>query len=255
MTMREYQQSEADLGPSKVTGAPSILLLQCDLPRVVTAEHVLCGLAALSAHLHPGILRLARLQDRLASAMARLLVIRALQVQGLSRHASLNSWSKDTFGRPFLEGAPVDFSISHCDAAVVVALTTFGRVGIDVESWCCRDIDSLIPYLSARERSRLVAASDPRREVLCCWCKREALLKADGGGLSASDEDIRDVLTRERSRGGRWFLINLGDEDLCLFLATDLEGAEIIREKICLDELVSCASGLTTFGFSDTISA
>jgi phosphopantetheinyl transferase len=113
----------------------------------------------------------------------------------------------DDKGAPFLPDHPeLSISISHCRAAVAVALSTEGRVGIDVE--CRRKIgDGLLERVCTPDEQAAVRTStDPTMSFLQLWTRKEAVLKMRGtgiqgfgsmvGALAASDCTIKDLDTR-----------------------------------------------------------
>ena len=113
----------------------------------------------------------------------------------------------DDKGAPFLPDHPeLAVSISHCRAAVAVAVSPEGRVGIDVE--CRRKIgDGLLERVcTVDEQAAVRTATDPTMAFLQLWTRKEAVLKMRGTGiqgfgsmvdaLSAKDCRVMDVDTR-----------------------------------------------------------
>lgn len=95
-------------------------------------------------------------------------------------------------GKPFLavrEGLPrIEFNLSHSAELAVLAVTGGRTVGVDVEY--VRDsveIESLAKrFFSARERDCLLSLKrgERQRSFFTCWTRKEAYLKARGGGLT-----------------------------------------------------------------------
>ncbi len=87
-------------------------------------------------------------------------------------------------GKPGVEG--LRFNVSHSGPLAVYAFTLLPDVGIDVEQrrevQGARDIAR--SFFSAAEQAALAAAPDPQAAFLRCWTRKEALIKALGGGLS-----------------------------------------------------------------------
>lgn len=84
----------------------------------------------------------------------------------------------DAKGAPFLPQCPeLAVSISHCRRAVAVAVSSQGRVGIDVE--CRRRVDdSLVERVcSPSEVEAVRGADDPTMAFLRLWTRKEAVLK------------------------------------------------------------------------------
>ena len=87
-------------------------------------------------------------------------------------------------GEPFLPNRPeMHISISHCRAAVAVAASRSGRVGIDIE--CRRSVSAgLIERVCSKEEQEAIGSSkDPVMEFLRCWTRKEAVLKMKGTGI------------------------------------------------------------------------
>lgn len=87
-------------------------------------------------------------------------------------------------GAPYLPAHPeLSVSISHCRAAVAVAVSPEGRVGIDVE--CRRRIgDGLMERVCTPDEQAAVQASpDPTMAFLRLWTRKEAVLKLRGTGI------------------------------------------------------------------------
>ena len=95
-------------------------------------------------------------------------------------------------GKPCLAGhhtgASLHFNVSHCNDVAALAFTTGGEIGVDIEA--VRDMpdaDAITDHLgSAAERMawRALAARDRLRGFFNWWTRKEAFVKARGGGLS-----------------------------------------------------------------------
>jgi len=84
--------------------------------------------------------------------------------------------------RPTLD-LVVDFSLSHCEGRVLCALSTCGKVGVDVEAIGPLRAADFPLYLNADERAW--AGGDARR-FYSIWTRKEAVVKAAGSlGLAA----------------------------------------------------------------------
>jgi 4'-phosphopantetheinyl transferase len=97
-------------------------------------------------------------------------------------------------GRPSVQGAPVEFSVSASGGLAVVAVST-GPVGVDLEVQRTTGRDSPVtPWgaLTATERNRLEALGTDGRTLglLRLWTAKEALLKASGRSLADNPSTI-----------------------------------------------------------------
>ncbi|MFD5428584.1 4'-phosphopantetheinyl transferase family protein, partial [Streptomyces sp. NPDC127084] len=87
-------------------------------------------------------------------------------------------------GKPTLPGTSLELSLSHSGQRVMVALTTAGQVGVDVEE--ITEGRSLpLDVLTARERAELepLAPEERTAAFIRYWARKEAVLKATGDGL------------------------------------------------------------------------
>ncbi|MBQ9474284.1 MAG: 4'-phosphopantetheinyl transferase superfamily protein [Bacteroidales bacterium] len=92
--------------------------------------------------------------------------------------------------KPFLRELPgVEFSISHCAAAIAVAVSS-QPVGIDVERFRTPS-PSLLRYTMNEQEQRQIKTAADFTEL---WTKKEALAKLTGLGLTS---DLRDMLTHK----------------------------------------------------------
>ncbi|MCP3760529.1 4'-phosphopantetheinyl transferase superfamily protein [Streptomyces sp. TBY4] len=100
-------------------------------------------------------------------------------------------------GRPcFAHGtpAPVDYSVSHTSEHLLIAVTGYGAVGVDIESGTSiRDVDGLARTAftpGEQERFATLPASDRTRGFLTAWTRKEAAMKLTGLGLRASPRHL-----------------------------------------------------------------
>ena len=102
------------------------------------------------------------------------------------------TFSYGTQGKPALtselESCGVEFNLSHSEELALLAVTRNQNIGIDIESvnpeFATKEIADR--FFSAGEVRRLNAlpACKQADEFFACWTRKEAYLKAVGGGLS-----------------------------------------------------------------------
>ena len=92
-------------------------------------------------------------------------------------------------GKPCLaEASALHFNVSHSGGMGVIAFTTAGEVGIDVEAMH-RDVEALdiaSAHFTPKEAALIAKAPTPQEQAsifLRFWTRKEALLKAVGCGL------------------------------------------------------------------------
>jgi len=140
-------------------------------------------------------------------------------------------------GKPgFADDAPdhvrsVHFNASHSGEHLVVACSTSGPVGVDVEQARTLDAAAVAGYaLAPRELARLSTLPDAEqpRVLLRVWTRKEALLKAEGVGLARAASSLEVDFDRppaaralQHSAGWPWQLYDVSpEEDLTVALVT-----------------------------------
>jgi 4'-phosphopantetheinyl transferase len=123
------------------------------------------------------------------------------------------------FGKPQLltpADRPIYFNLSHSEDRALIAVTTEGRVGIDVE-WVPPDgiWDTVAPvaarFFTAMDRDALMAL--PRcerfRGFYQIWTRKEAHLKACGLGVAGGLDRFSMTLADDASHQTRWRVTDL----------------------------------------------
>lgn len=138
---------------------------------------------------------LKKTEDKVRSVAAFLLLARALQDRGID---PVPEFAYEAWGKPYLPGYPVHFSLSHCENGVVCAVSDV-PVGVDVQ-----DEMEFSPKLADRicspeERASLAAAEAPGKALTALWTKKEALAKCNGKGLGERFSSLEgEVFTLRR---------------------------------------------------------
>jgi len=128
-------------------------------------------------------------QDRFIQARTTLRTILASYLQIDPRGVK---FEYGRYGKPALANRqpdpPIHFNLSHSDNVALVAVTQVGSVGVDVE--CLRpmeDIDEISSRFFSRHEVALLRelqAEDKVEAFFDVWTRKEALMKADGSGLT-----------------------------------------------------------------------
>jgi 4'-phosphopantetheinyl transferase len=92
---------------------------------------------------------------------------------------------------PVMNGRSVSYNVAHSQGIILIALCRRGAVGVDVEHLDrATDIMEVAQAsFTPNETMKLAALEDPdhrRRAFYRCWTQKEAVVKADGRGLSLS---------------------------------------------------------------------
>jgi 4'-phosphopantetheinyl transferase len=93
------------------------------------------------------------------------------------------------------EDSPVYFNVTHTRSLALIAFTTVGEVGIDVEEQK-REVEALeiaSSHFTAKETAIIAAATTPEEQTSSffrIWTRKEAVLKAAGCGISQGLDTI-----------------------------------------------------------------
>lgn len=134
------------------------------------------------------------------------------------------------YGKPFLAGyEELDFNLTHSAGESMLAVSTSGSVGIDVERLGEHAYDRAAArrVLSAHEMT-LVEQSDDRAEAfLRSWVRKEAFAKARGSGLDAALPAI-SVSPGPRVACEGWWVIDIpSSSGWAAALAYEVTAAEV----------------------------
>ena len=165
--------------------------------------------------------------DKLLSLTAGLLISLELSRRtGIPREKI--RYTHGEFGKPYIEGSSVQFSLSHTKGAVCAAFSEggSGEIGVDIER---RD-----RRVSERIRERILSENEKplagsTSDLLRLWVKKEAFLKRLGTGIA---DDLRGADTT----------LMQDTEAVCCgeyYIGISGKGADVARmDVITLDELL-----------------
>jgi phosphopantetheinyl transferase len=113
-------------------------------------------------------------------------------------------------GKPFLPGGP-HFNLSHSGDLALVAVCADAPVGVDLEAArVLRNREGLARRMcSERELEFLAGAEDANAALLRLWVRKEAVAKAEGGGISTALSGIDVLSPLVHARGADWFVCDL----------------------------------------------
>ena len=156
------------------------------------------------------------------------LILRSLLSQKLGRDISGVSFHYTESGKPFLPNAQWHFNISHSESRGLIALSTHGAVGIDLEAiHPLPELQALAKrYFSATEQTTLdeVSGAQETERFYQIWTRKEALVK----GLGLSFAEVSNKLNvwgnaahlspkvpkpYRQSNGSDWFLQDITNLD------------------------------------------
>ena len=176
--------------------------------------------------------RFRRWQDAHASLIGKLLLIEGLRKYG-GDHRLLNNIKYSEYNRPFLDN--LEFNISHSGNYVLCAISDDKlRIGVDVEEIKPIDFSDFDRQFTEVEWQVIKSDTDPLRGFYKMWTRKEAIVKADGKGLSIPLNDI--IIENNTARVGDecWHLKSIDlDQHHIVHLACD----QNLEQKLILEQL------------------
>ncbi|MFY0254564.1 4'-phosphopantetheinyl transferase family protein [Chitinophaga sp. 30R24] len=178
-----------------------------------------------------------RWQDAHACLLGKHLLRYGLLQMGY--HTMLEELAYTTYGRPYLKGLP-DFNISHSGSMVICAISPHGRIGIDIEHRMAINVRDYLELFSPLEWHNILNEQPGQQLFYEYWTRKEAILKADGRGIS---EELRrlEVVNRQEVMLDHvtWYLSSVAsfDEYACCF-ASDLKYTGYHLQRIHVDDIL-----------------
>ena len=175
------------------------------------------------------VMRYQRWQDRQAKMFGYFLLKKGLQNYGYALNCDIH---KDRFGRPYVNYG-IDFNISDSDGCVVCALTSYGRLGIDIEKIKPIDFAGFRNCMSPLQWKQIEESKNMYASFFKFWTIKESTLKADGRGLAFPLDKVEVFDNKAVLEGKSWFLTNLAIQpDTCCHLACDMENRHLEIKEI-----------------------
>lgn len=123
------------------------------------------------------IKNLHNLNDKKLSAGAYLLLEKTLKKLGVK--SSRYEFKYDKNGKPFLEGCPLHFSLSHSGDFVAVAISD-NSVGVDIQEMKDIDLDARKLVFNEEDEKFFLESEDKLDAFYSLWAIKEAVYKFDG---------------------------------------------------------------------------
>jgi 4'-phosphopantetheinyl transferase len=174
--------------------------------------------------------RYRRWQDVQAFLLGRYLLLEGLKRNGYENDL-LPSIEYSAYKRPYLP-IPLDFNISHSGSYVVCAFSTH-KVGIDIEEMHPVEINDFTHCFTTSELSEINNAPDKYHEFFRCWTIKEAVIKADGKGLSIPLETIV-ISDKIRVEDTTWFIHKM---NIAPGYAAHLATNEVLEQGITVERI------------------
>ncbi len=175
-----------------------------------------------------------RKQDAYAFVFGRKLLCEQVLAFGLPLRLEDIKYSK--LQRPYFptENFDFDFNISHSGHCVVCIASNECSVGVDVEEIRNIDVFDFKSQFHSDEWNKISSSDDGLNTFFSYWTRKEAIVKADGRGLTLPFREINlaGVDGQIRLKGVDWFLkeFELSDKCKCA-IASGKELHDLVFEK------------------------
>lgn len=111
-------------------------------------------------------------------------MLRTLVGRYLDRDPSAITFQYGERGKPAISDGGIHFNLSHSHDLAVYAFG-IGELGVDVEWIREVEIEAIARRFFTKEECAWILANDtPAHAFFDCWTRKEAFIKAEGGGLS-----------------------------------------------------------------------
>ena len=149
-----------------------------------------------------------RWQDQQASVFGRILLM-----HGLSKYYGIEIGTCDILinddGKPYVNDHTVEFNISHSGELVVCAFSKTQTVGIDVEQMNDIQIEDFYWQMTGHEKVMVQNSKDPKHAFYKYWTQKEAVLKANGKGLSIPLKSFQIIESQTQLQSTKWLVTQL----------------------------------------------
>lgn len=178
---------------------------------------------------------LRRPQDQQAAILGRLLLKKEMETQ-MKEPINWKNLHYNKFGKPYWKDSKVEFNIAHAQELVVCVFQKEHPIGIDIEKVRPIEIEDFRNQMTEKEWYRVQSAKDQERAFFEYWTQKEAVIKANGKGLSLGlktwelDDNLSSVILENET----WYVQAVEmHPDYCCHIAT----TQLITEKINLIEV------------------
>ncbi|SDY22657.1 4'-phosphopantetheinyl transferase superfamily protein [Nitrosomonas sp. Nm58] len=187
--------------PETIPAGIEVWLLEFDFDSIRLAD----DWAMLSADEQVRAQRFHRQQDRVRAIATRAALRRLLAERVMLPPNELH-FVTGAFGKPHLQAhAGIEFNVSHAGSFALIALSTQGEIGIDIEQRQ-RDVTHLDAHvLSSVEHAEGIWSSQNFIEL---WVVKESVLKALGWGIA---EYLQAITVRPNHDGGYCIIHDQGE--------------------------------------------
>ncbi len=162
-------------------------------------------------------------KDIETTLLGRFLLFKGLVSLGFSGF-ELTKITYDVYHKPIIKALPeVYFNITHSGDRVLCAISKECRLGIDIEQYLQPDISNFKEHFTSSQWEEIFYHEQPEILFYKYWVQKEALLKADGRGLSVSLKHIEVQNNRSIIDTTLWYLytLDIDASQYCSWIATE----------------------------------
>jgi 4'-phosphopantetheinyl transferase len=137
-------------------------------------------------------------------------------------------------GKPFVEGAALEFNLSHSGDLALIAVARGRQVGVDVEQLRpMPDLESVAARIcTPGELAAITGLPEAHRDraFFAMWTRKEALAKATGEGIGGVFRQAREAPAEGQDR---WTLAEMSDlPGYAACVAAEGAGWELVRRSM-----------------------
>lgn len=136
--------------------------------------------------------------DKKLSLYANLLLRKCMSTLLQVPPCDIQIEQKDLQKPMLINNTNIDFNYSHTHSAILLGISTDGKIGVDIEPISEHIPNDLHLFFHKRELAYIERASKPQKAFYEIWTKKEAYAKYLGLGLSA---DLVSINTLSSSMG------------------------------------------------------
>jgi len=151
------------------------------------------------------ISRFRRWQDAQLSLLGRLLLLKGISLFG--EEFQNDQLVYNAYNKPFFNTERIRFNISHSANITVCVVSDEGDVGVDIEWIHSINIDEFKWMMTAGEWDRIYASAKDSHTFFTWWTQKEAVIKANGKGLSIDLKSF-EVLDKQTRIGSSEYEIS-----------------------------------------------
>ncbi|MGH2665958.1 4'-phosphopantetheinyl transferase family protein [Flavobacterium sp.] len=146
-----------------------------------------------------------RWQDAQLSILGRFLLIEGIK-KTYDRDCMVSVIQYTKYKKPYFDGYPFKFNISHSGEMVVCALCKEFEIGIDVELISDIKIEDFKLQMTESEWNTIAISNDKRDAFFNYWTQKEAALKANSLGLMLPLKSFEILQNQTKINGEKIFL-------------------------------------------------